>query len=179
VVWVGNDDYTDVKLAGGSTAAPIWAEFMKRAQKIPQYSNMKGFPAPSGVVEVQLDKITNRLATTACPQTYYVAFIAGTEPKDTCEQAFSDHRGFFSKILGLGSPEVTPPPNTNGPVLVQPGVVVAGQTPAAQATEQPTAERKKKKGFFSRVFGGKGNDQSQKENNGNSPPEKGNKPPPE
>jgi len=179
VVWVGNDDYTDVKLAGGSTAAPIWAEFMKRAQKIPQYSNMKGFPAPSGVVEVQLDKITNRLATTACPQTYYVAFIAGTEPKDTCEQAFSDHRGFFSKILGLGSPEVTPPPNTNGPVQVQPGVVVAGQTPAAQATEQPTAERKKKKGFFSRVFGGKGNDQSQKENNGNSPPEKGNKPPPE
>ncbi len=82
IVWVGNDDYTDIKLAGGATAAPIWAEFMKRAQKIPQYSDMKGFPAPSGVVEVQLDKVTNRLATSACPQTYYVAFIAGTEPKD-------------------------------------------------------------------------------------------------
>src|SRR5271166_3775424 len=99
VVWVGNDDYTDIKLAGGSTAAPIWAEFMKRAQKVPRYADMKGFPAPSGVVEVQLDKVTNRLATSACPQTYYVAFIAGTEPKQNCEQAFSDHRGFFSKIL--------------------------------------------------------------------------------
>ena len=179
VVWVGNDDYTDIKLAGGTTAAPIWAEFMKRAQKIPQYSDMKGFSAPAGVVEVQLDKVTNRLATTACPQTYYVAFIAGTEPKETCEQAFSDHRGFFSKILGLGSAEVAPPATTNGPVQTQPGVSVAEQTPSTQATGQPTVEQKKKKGFFSRIFGGKGNDQPQKENNGTPPPEKGNKTPPE
>ena len=180
VVWVGNDDYTDIKLAGGSTAAPIWAEFMKRAQKIPQYSNMKGFPAPSGVVQVQLDKVTNRLATPACPQTYYVAFIAGTEPKETCEQAFSDHRGLFSKILGLGSPEVAaPPPTTNGPVPGQPGAPVAGQPSASQATGQPPPEQKKKKGFFSRVFGGKGNDQDPKENSADPPPNQGNKTPPE
>ena len=179
VVWVGNDDYTDIKLAGGTTAAPIWAEFMKRAQKIPQYSDMKGFPAPSGVVEVQLDKVTNRLATPACPQTYYVAFIAGTEPKETCEQAFSDHRGFFSKILGLGSPEVAPATDHQWASAGSAGGAAAGQTPAAQAGGQPPAEQKKKKGFFSRVFGGKGNDQDQKENTGNSPAEKGNKPPPE
>jgi penicillin-binding protein 1B len=172
VVWVGNDDYTDIKLAGGSTAAPIWAEFMKRAQKIPQYSNMKGFTAPSGVVEVKLDRVTNRLATDACPQTYYVAFIAGTEPKETCEQAFSDHRGFFSKILGLGSPGVAPPPDTNGPV---PGSVAGQSTPGGQ----PPAEQKKKKGFFSRVFGGKGNSQDQKENSAAPPPDKGNNSPPE
>ena len=48
IVWVGNDDYTDIKLAGGTTAAPIWAEFMKRAQKIPQYSDMKGVPCAFG-----------------------------------------------------------------------------------------------------------------------------------
>ena len=35
---------------------------------------------------------------------YTVAFIAGTEPKETCDQAFGDHRGFFTKIFGLGSP---------------------------------------------------------------------------
>ena len=180
VVWVGNDDYTDIKLAGGSTAAPIWAEFMKRAQKIPQYSDMKGFPAPSGVVQVQLDKITNRLATPACPQTYYVAFIAGTEPKETCEQAFSDHRGFFSKILGLGSPEVAPPPTTNGSAPAQQSGAVPGQASASQGGVQPAAEQKKKKGFFSRVFGGKGNDQNQNENsNAAPPPDKGNKTPPE
>ncbi len=62
IVWVGNDDYTDLKLSGGATAAPIWAEFMKRASKLPQYADMKNFSAPSGVVEVTLDKVTNRLS---------------------------------------------------------------------------------------------------------------------
>ncbi|MGC2621277.1 MAG: transglycosylase domain-containing protein, partial [Acidobacteriaceae bacterium] len=41
VVWVGNDDYTDIKLQGADAAAPIWAEFMNRAIRIPQYSDMK------------------------------------------------------------------------------------------------------------------------------------------
>jgi penicillin-binding protein 1B len=179
VVWVGNDDYTDIKLAGGTTAAPIWAEFMKRAQKIPRYSDMKGFPAPSGVVQVQLDKVTNRLATSACPQTYYVAFIAGTEPKQNCEQAFADHRNFFSKILGLGAPPVSPPPpTTNGPVQAPPGSSAA-QDPYAPAGNTVPAEQKKKKGFFGRIFGGKGNDQNQKGTPANSSPDQGNKPPPE
>ena len=31
VVWVGFDDNRDLGLAGGASAAPIWAEFMKRA----------------------------------------------------------------------------------------------------------------------------------------------------
>jgi penicillin-binding protein 1B len=38
IVWIGNDDYTDVKLAGATAAAPIWAEFMKKAVLLPQYS---------------------------------------------------------------------------------------------------------------------------------------------
>src|ERR1035441_6559793 len=106
---------------------------MKRAAKLPQYADMKNFSAPSGVVEVTLDKVTNRLATASCPQTYTVAFIAGTEPKETCEQAAGDHRGFFSKIFGLGSPAVAlPPPTTNG--VVQPG---PGGTPAQDADSQP------------------------------------------
>lgn len=41
VVWVGNDDYTDIKIQGADAAAPIWAEFMNRAIKLPQYSDVK------------------------------------------------------------------------------------------------------------------------------------------
>jgi len=37
IVWVGNDDYTDIKLQGAQAAAPIWAAFMKRAVQLPQY----------------------------------------------------------------------------------------------------------------------------------------------
>ncbi len=182
IVWVGNDDYSDVKLSGSSSAAPIWAEFMKRAVKLPQYSDAHGFPQPSGVVEVQLDRVTNRLATPSCPQTYTVAFIAGTEPKENCDQAFGDHRGFFSKIFGLGAPPVAPPPpNTNGEVT--PGADGAPGDPSAAGSGEPGANpsssQKKKKGFFSRVFGGsKENDGDQQENNGTNGAENGNNPAP-
>ena len=178
VVWVGNDDYTDIKLTGGTTAGPIWAEFMKRAQKIPRYANMTGFAAPSGVVNAQIDKVTNRLATPACPQTYYVAFIAGTEPKTTCEQSFSDHRGVFSKILGLGTPEPAPPPDTNGPVPASGNSPANPADAAAQPAANAPAEQQKKKGFFGRIFGGKGGDKNQKSTGTNSSQDKGNQPPP-
>src|SRR5271166_5067394 len=179
IVWVGNDDYTDLKLSGSSTAAPIWAEFMKRAVKLPQYANAGNFSAPSGVVEVTLDKLTNRLATSACPQDYTVAFIAGTEPKETCDEAFTDHRGTFSKILGLGAPPVaSPPATTNGDVATVSGGTQQELTVNGQpvATQQPPS--KKKKGFFGKLFGrgDSGNDQSQSNGAGstntgnNSPP---------
>jgi penicillin-binding protein 1B len=177
IVWVGNDDYTDLKLSGSSTAAPIWAEFMKRAVKLPQYADMKGFPAPSGVVEVTLDKVTNRLATESCPQTYTVAFIAGTEPKETCDQAAGDHKGFFSKIFGLGSPVVGVPPTTNGAAGPGPSAVaVQGTDGQPVPGQQP--EPKKKRGFFSRIFG-KGGNGDQQQNNETGDPEKGNNPAPQ
>src|ERR1019366_8924850 len=56
IVWVGNDDYTDVKLQGALAAAPIWAEFMNRAIKLPQYSDMKPFSPGEGVQIVRVDK---------------------------------------------------------------------------------------------------------------------------
>jgi hypothetical protein len=139
---------------------------------------MKGFSAPSGVIDVKLDKVTNRLATESCPQDYYVSFIAGTEPKQTCDQSFADHRGFFSKILGVGTPEVAPPVTTNGPVPGQPGAAPASQDAASAGNPNPATDQKKKKGFFSRVFGGKGSDKPQNGSPENSSPEKGNNPPP-
>ncbi len=101
MVWVGYDDYSDLRLSGAMTAAPIWTEFMKKASALPQYSDMKAFTQPTGVVDVQLDKATNRLATPTCPDDYVAAFVAGTEPRETCDaQAGSD--GFFSSIFGGG-----------------------------------------------------------------------------
>ena len=137
IVWVGYDDYSDLKLAGGVTAAPIWAEFMKKAAALPQYSDMKAFQQPTGVVDVELDKATNRLATPACPDDYTSAFVAGTEPRETCDEG-AGVRGFFSRMFGTGA-KVPPPP-------VQP------QDPNAQdAANKP--DPKKKKGFFGKVAG--------------------------
>lgn len=147
IVWVGYDDYSDLRLSGGVTAAPIWAEFMKRAVALPEYRDVKDFSQPDGVINVQLDKVTNLLATPACNDTYSAAFIAGTEPKATCEQGFGDHRNLFQKILGIGQTSVAPPPTqTNTP---QP---LAQQQPG-QAQPQPGEDTSKKKGFWGKVVG--------------------------
>jgi len=141
IVWVGYDDYSDIRLSGAQTAAPIWGEFMKKAVTLPQYSEVKPFTQPEGVIDVQLDKITNRLATPSCPDDYTIAFVAGTEPHDTCDQG-GGIQGFFSRVFG-GSPEkALPPPTTNGPVN--------GNTEAASGV-QNDEEGKKKKSFFGKI----------------------------
>ncbi len=138
IVWVGYDDYSDIGLSGAQTAAPIWAEFMKKAAALPQYSDMKPFTQPAGVVDVQLDKLTNRLATPSCPDDYSAAFIAGTEPNQTCEQT-AGITGFLSRVLGLGGEKALPPPNT----------------PADQGASNAAASQddQKKKGFFGKIVG--------------------------
>jgi penicillin-binding protein 1B len=103
VVWVGNDDYTDIKLEGAHAAAPIWADFMKKAVLLPQYSDTNEFPAPEGVEIVSLDKATNLLSDEACPESYSAAFLDGTAPTDTCDHP-ADKRNLIQKIFGLGKP---------------------------------------------------------------------------
>jgi penicillin-binding protein 1B len=135
IVWVGFDDYSDLRLSGAQTAAPIWTEFMKKAAALPQYSDMKGFAQPTGVVDVQLDKATNRLATPACPDDYVSAFVAGTEPRETCDQG-SGVAGIFSRIFGGG--EKVLPPSSQG---------------ALGPDGKPIEDPKKKKGFFGKIAG--------------------------
>jgi penicillin-binding protein 1B len=138
VIWVGNDDYTDIShglthaLQGADAAAPIWAEFMNRAIKLPQYSDMKPFAAPDGVQVLRIDRATNLPADPACPSDgFSVAFLVGTVPQGTCSHMGEDsqtlanrlfnpdavpndssnpnnpdeatkHRNFFQKMFGLG-----------------------------------------------------------------------------
>jgi len=107
VVWVGNDDYTSIDLEGAHAAAPIWADFMKQAVLLPQYSDTNEFTPPQGVVVETLDKATNLLADGSCPDDYTAAFLDGTAPTDTCDHkgmGGDDHRNIFQKIFGLGKP---------------------------------------------------------------------------
>ncbi|HUB30888.1 MAG TPA: PBP1A family penicillin-binding protein [Terracidiphilus sp.] len=103
VVWVGNDDYSDIKLEGADAAGPIWANFMKKAVQLPQYSDTHEFEPPDGVEVVSLDKASNLLSDAACPDSYDAAFLDGTAPTDTCDHP-PDHRNIFQKLFGLGKP---------------------------------------------------------------------------
>jgi penicillin-binding protein 1B len=107
IVWVGNDDYTELNLEGAHAAAPIWAAFMKQAVLLPQYSDTNEFTPPEGVQIVTLDKATNLLADGACPGDYTASFLDGTAPTDTCDHrglGGEDHRNIFQKIFGIGKP---------------------------------------------------------------------------
>src|SRR5882757_132735 len=136
IVWVGYDDYSDLRLSGAQTAAPIWTEFMKKAGALPQYSDMKPFSQPTGVVDVQLDKATNRLATPTCPDDYVAAFVAGTEPHDTCDEN-RGVQGFFSRIFGGNSEKALPPEN--------------GNSQTASGVQADAEAAKKKKSFFGKI----------------------------
>ncbi|MGA7859689.1 MAG: PBP1A family penicillin-binding protein, partial [Terracidiphilus sp.] len=104
IVWVGNDDYSVLHLEGAQAAAPIWADFMKKAVQLPQYSDTHDFTPPDGVEIVSLDKTTNLLADASCPDDYDAAFLTGTAPTDTCDHPAADHRNILQKIFGLGKP---------------------------------------------------------------------------
>ena len=151
---MGYDDYSDLKLAGAATAGPIWAEFMKRAVRLPQYSNTTDFTPPSGVVTVSLDKATNLLATPSCPDDYNSVFIEGSEPQETCDRA--DQRNVFQKILGIPAP--APPAVNQPPRAVPPNqprqatrVEVTTQPGAAPTNPPPAPE--KRKGIWGKVVG--------------------------
>ena len=150
IVWVGYDDYSDIKLTGGVLAAPIWAEFMKRAILLPNYSDVRSFSPPSGVIQLTLDKATNEIATPACPDDYLASFIEGTQPTQTCEQSAPEQRTLVQKIFGL-----EPKPATTAAVSNTSGPPMTAPVPGAGPPVAPEKEDKsRKRGFFRRIFGG-------------------------
>ncbi len=118
IIWVGNDDYTDIstglshRLQGADTAAPIWAEFMNRAIRLPQYSDMRAFaPAPEGIQLVRIDRASNLLADDTCPSdSFPAAFLTGTVPQSTCSHMGIDAQTLGNQLYGPGMGDGSPQP---------------------------------------------------------------------
>ncbi len=157
VVWVGNDDYSQLNIEGDRAAGPIWGDFMKAAVQLPQYSDTEQFVPPPGVVQVQLDDTTNLLADASCPDDWTAAFLAGTQPTETCDHSTVGQRNIFQRIFGLGKQTANPP--TAPSAAPQPKPAPAGVAPAQPAATQnqqagqAPEQKQKKRGFWSRLFG--------------------------
>ncbi len=158
VVWVGFDDNRDLGLSGSASAAPIWAEFMKRAVTLPAYKNPADFEQPDGVLQETIDPQSGQLATSSCPQSVQEYFVAGSEPTQVCDlhgpHATSAQGGWLSHLFGKGG-NPNPPPPGNGAVQPNPppnasGTAAPGTQPGDPAAD---AETKKKKGLLDKVFG--------------------------
>ncbi len=148
VVWIGFDDNRDLELSGSQSAAPVWAEFMKRAVALPQYRNTQPFTAPPGVIAESIDPQTGQLAGPSCPQTVSEYFVSGTEPTQMCE-LHGGHLAQGNWLSHLFGKNGNPPPPAAGQQS-------AASNPANQAAapgETTPPEPEKKKGLLGKVFG--------------------------
>jgi penicillin-binding protein 1B len=158
VIWIGFDDNHDLGLAGGATAAPIWADFMIHATALPGYRDVRDWDKPEGVDSDIIDADTLELATPNCPVTREEVYVSGSGPTQFCElhgghNPLNATGSFLSHIFGGGSSN-PPPPNSNvspNGQVDKNGAPVAGQ-PAGQAVD-PANAQEKKKGPLQKFFG--------------------------
>lgn len=173
VVWVGFDDSRDLGLEGAHSAAPIWAEFMKRAVQLREYRDAQPFQAPDGIVSVEIDPQSGMLATPSCPETRSEVYVAGTQPVSACPlhgggrvtnvagwqtqpPAQAGPAGTSAAAPGATAPRIT---GTGGDGVVSPSAVsrrAARQNPdAAQVQPQPaeTPKKEEKKSIFRKIWG--------------------------
>ncbi len=147
IVWVGLDDYQDLKLEGAKAALPIWTEFMKRAHKHRAYRDVAQFDVPDGVVSAQIDPLSGALATSACPKVDTEYYLLGTQPVQFCPL----HQAGATEIAGweTSTPEQpgTVPNGPPAPGVVPPGTAGEINPPPQDKNKQDT----KKPGLFDKL----------------------------
>jgi len=172
-VWVGFDQPHTILPNGfaADIAVPMWAKFMKTATRD---DKPEWFAPPSGITTATVCRVSGKLATEGCQSVdvvdeqgqlerrsmvYTEYFQRGTEPTVYCD--LHPTRNAFDKIAVLLGAEQKPiPPRVEDTGLPpRPGAVAstAGSTPTPTVEQPPP---KKKRGFWSRVFGLGKNDQS-------------------
>jgi membrane carboxypeptidase/penicillin-binding protein len=183
-VWVGFDQPHTILPNGfaADVAVPVWAKFMKAATKD---DKAEWFVPPSGVTTANVCRLSGKLATEGCQDVEVVGkdgqlerrsmiyteyFDSGTEPTAYCD--LHPTRGFASKLAGLfgGHEEKPAPPHIEETPAAPPAV--AATTGEAEHVESPAPPpQKKKRGFWSRVFG-IGKDKAEEDRRDEAPPKK-------
>ncbi|MFL6353243.1 MAG: transglycosylase domain-containing protein [Bryobacteraceae bacterium] len=147
IVWIGLDDYQDLKIDGPHAAVPVWTEFMKRAHKHRAYRDVSDFPVPEGVVSAQIDPLSGQLATSACPTNQTDYYLLGTQPIQFCLL----HQGGSTQIAGWETPPIPGQSVAAAAVPTQPALATAQNLPNVEAQPQQREKPKGKKGFFDKL----------------------------
>jgi len=179
VIWIGFDDNRDLGLAGGAAAAPIWAEFMKKATLLPAYKNVKDFDMPQGVQSVMIDPESSQLATPSCPASRQEVYVSGSAPTQMCELhggrgVISSTGSFLSHIFGGGSPKQPADLPKTGTFPSASGDAPTVGPDGQPLSTDPDAAPQKKKNPLQKVFGIFGG--KKKDSDKQKPPEKGESP---
>jgi penicillin-binding protein 1B len=167
VIWIGFDDNRDLGLAGGATAAPIFADFMKAATSMAAYRDVKEFVMPDGVQSVLIDPESLELATPSCPTTRTEIYVAGSAPTQFCELhggrgAVASSGSWLSHIFGGGDKKPDQPGSADAqpPARYDPNRPpdATGQGPDPDAVGKPGEKKKNPLQKIFGIFGGKKKD---------------------
>jgi penicillin-binding protein 1A len=178
-VWVGFDQPKTIARNGyaGEIAVPLWASIMKVATR---GDKSEWFDRPRDVIGVDICRMSGKLPAEGCSHVeviddagqvearsmiYTEYFVRGTQPTTTCELHPSP--SFFEKVAGAFGKESGPAPVPAADAGL-PAVAAHGEAGAAvdrkpadrkhgddtAATSGQDEPGKKKRGFWSRLFGG-------------------------
>jgi penicillin-binding protein 1A len=175
-VWVGFDQPHTILPNGfaADLAVPMWTRFMKVATK----GDKPEWPTPpAGVTTALVCRMSGQLAGDGCQDVEVVAndghlehrsmvyteyFARGTVPTTYCEQHQS--KSLFTKLAGVIGVEHTSAPTPVADTGLPPVTAAAPPGAAPQTADVPPEAPKKKRGFWSRVFGiGRSDDKKQDE----------------
>jgi 1A family penicillin-binding protein len=179
-VWIGFDQPRTIVSNGyaGDLAVPLWARFMKAATK---GAKPEWFERPKDIVAVNVCRLSGKLPAGGCHSVnvlsregvseirslvYTEFFKRGTAPADTCP--LHPEPSIFDRIAGLfGSAPGRPvsseavAPSSGPPPAPATTTGTTATVPASTSGSEPSkAQEKKKRGFWSRLFG-VGNDKQE------------------
>jgi 1A family penicillin-binding protein len=180
-VWVGFDQPQTI-MGGGyaaQVAVPLWAGFMKKATT---GDPDEWYSAPEGIVAASVCRLSGKRPVSACSgatsytedrgyvsssTVYTEYFVKGTEPTDYCP--IHTYRSDYSRVAGWigGSPSAPPQERTGGVTSLPPAAADVRRAERddddAVGTIEPAPEKKKKRGFWARVFGVGSDDDAKKD----------------
>jgi 1A family penicillin-binding protein len=175
-VWIGFDQPKTIISNGyaGELAVPMWASFMKVATK---GDKPDWFDRPSTVTALNVCRVSGKLPNSGCQSVQVVSrdgmvedrsmiyteyFVKGTQPTSLCP--LHESPSFLDRLAGIFGKDNNAPPvpadqvgiglptgvSTSGskPPVAHP---IPGSPPAPKVSTEE--EPKKKRGFWSRVFG--------------------------
>jgi penicillin-binding protein, 1A family len=83
-VWIGFDDNKQLGLTGAEAALPAWTEFVKGAVELRPELGGESFQRPAGIITVEIDPDSGRLASPTCPQRQRIAVTSALAPNVEC-----------------------------------------------------------------------------------------------
>ena len=149
-MWVGFDQPKTILPNGfaAQIAVPLWTTFMKAATRD---DKPEWFTPPAGVTTATVCRLSGKLASEGCDDTYTEFFAQGTQPAAYCDM--HPTHGLLGRLAGLFFSGDKPSPPRVDDVVSPPAAVATESVGQADPIAPMPPKPAKKRGFWSRLLG--------------------------